>query len=318
MKILEREIVNSHVHLPELNSHLLDSLSNSNHSLLPKDIAMNTIPLIDPDNYIKTIKYVGKSILLPIGIHNLLGDYCPIYASNKFILKLAEKYPNSIIPFGSLNLADKNASDTIKKLESKGIVGIKYHALEGYSLLDCSNALQTLEELNLPIVVHLGDTPFPKVNLDHARPSMIIPILNKFPKLRVMITHFGTPLHFEAFWIASRYENAFMDTAEYPLYWTPHPDNPYGPLLSPLHTKRVGMHKFVFGTDFPMPTLKQIDGKFKIIVHDVQEYLGAFLNLPDNYFTPEEKKSVLCENVWKFIGKSKHEVEDSNRNILVE
>lgn len=95
---------------------------------------------------------------------------------------------------------------------------------------------------------------------------MLIPIFNKFPKLRIMLTHFGTPLHMEAFWVASRYENAFMDTAEYLIYWKPHPDNPYGPLLSPLHTKRIGYQKFIFGTDFPMPTLKEIGGKMVSII----------------------------------------------------
>ena len=182
---------------------------------------------------------------------------------------------------------------------------------------DCHAALSVMEELRMPLVVHTGDTPFQHVNLEHADPKMLIPIANDFPKLNILITHFATPLHFDAFWIASRYDNIFMDTAEYPLYWTNHPLNPYGPLLSPLHTKRIGIHKFIFGTDFPMPTLVQNKNKIQSVSHHIGYYLNSLLDLPDEYLTPAEKKQILTQNVWSFLGKSRKEIIESNKKIEI-
>lgn len=316
LNLKSENIVNAHVHLPLVNDNLMNALKSSQHSLLPPHLLEKTLNNIIPQHFLSLNNdIIGMNILLPIEIHNIFGNACPIYASNDYVLQLSKQYPNSFIPFGSIPMNRKNAPELIKMWHSKGIVGLKYHALEGYSLLDCDPTLATLESLDMPLVVHLGDTPFPNVNLDHARPSMLVPIFNKYPKLRIMLTHFGTPLHMEAFWVASRYENAFMDTAEYPIYWTAHPDNPYGPLLSPLHTKRVGVHKLVFGTDFPMPTLKDVNGKIELGIHDIGEYVEAILDLPEKYLSAEEKKQVFGENVWSFLGKQKKEIINRNRRI---
>jgi predicted TIM-barrel fold metal-dependent hydrolase len=316
MKMIEEEqIVNIHVHLPLLSGDLLQTYKEGDHSLLPADILEEIIPQLEPETYFKQFK--GISALYAIEKHNIFGKSCPIYSPNDYVLDICHKYPERVMPFGSLDLRSENIAEEISNIIHQGFIGIKYHALEGYSLEKCHEALSLLEKHELPLVIHLGDTPFPNVNLSNADPKNLIYIANKFPSLRMLITHFGTPLHHSAFWVASRYENVFMDTAEYPVYWVNGEDNPYGPLLSPLHTKRVGINKIIFGTDFPMPTLVQ-DSKTKqisLVNHDIHHYINSIKNLPDHYMNPQEKSEVLSENVWNFLGKQKQEIISCNKKI---
>jgi predicted TIM-barrel fold metal-dependent hydrolase len=67
---------------------------------------------------------------------NVSGYSCPIYAPNEYILLIAKQYPKKVIPFGSVKMNDLEDSIRIKQLHTTGIVGIKYHALEGYSFFN--------------------------------------------------------------------------------------------------------------------------------------------------------------------------------------
>jgi len=311
------DIIDIHVHLPLLNEQNTEQVVENPHALIPADIVKETFGIVEPEIFIENYNsIIGGIGLLPVEGHNLYGESSPMFSPNSRVLDLAKKFPDFIIPFASVNMKEKDSPDRIRELFDRGIAGIKYHALEGYSLSDCDHALEAIAGLNLPLIVHLGDTPFPHVDLNDAHPGILIPIANKFPNLRMLITHFATPLHNEAFWIASRYENIYMDVAEYPVYWSPHPLNPYGPLLSPLNTKRVGVHKFVFGTDFPMPTLKLDNGTVKAYVHDIAYYLESFLDLPDNFFSDKEKNLILTKNVWDFLGRTREEICNRNRSKL--
>ncbi len=312
------DVIDIHVHIPDLSDDTKKLLLNQPHSLIPADVVSETFGDLNLGSFKKKFgNILGACALLPVEEHNIFGKACPVYCSNTTVLKYARQFPEFIIPFGSINLQEKNISDRLKELKKSGIIGIKYHALEGYALSACYPALAALEELQMPLVVHTGDTPFQHVDLNHANPKMLIPIANDFPKLNILITHFATPLHNEAFWIASRYDNIFMDTAEYPIYWTNHPLNPYGPLLSPLNTKRVGIHKFIFGTDYPMPTLVQDEKKIKNVSHHIGYYLNSLLDLPEEYLTPEEKKQIITQNVWSFLGKSRNDIIEGNKKIQI-
>src|SRR6056297_809636 len=240
------DVVNIHAHLPVPTPEMKSAYAQADHSLLPEGILNQLLAIIDPATFVERNRgIIGSCAIYAVGEHNLLGKACPIYSPNDHVLQLSRNYPDFFIPFCSTDMSAQSAEKKIEELKQRGAVGMKYHALEGYPLKNCSKALAKMEELNMPLVIHLGDTPFLGVNLSNADPKTLIPVANQFPNLRMLITHFATPLHMEAFWVATRYENIYMDTAEYPVYWTPSKDNSYGPLLSPLHTKRVGIHKFV-------------------------------------------------------------------------
>ncbi len=321
MRIPLQQIVNCHIHLPEINDLMLENASQSeSHVMIPEKIIKDTIPLADPRSfYKKNSEFSGSAVILPVESHNIHGKGSFLYCSNEQVLKLAKRYPEFYIPFMSVNLTDKSAPNRIQELHTQGMQGLKHHAIEGYSLINplCEPSLKLLEQLEIPIVIHLGDTPFPGVNLEFADPKILITLSNKHPNLNILATHFATPLHNDLFWVASRYPNIFLDTAEFPCYWCSYPENPYGGLLNPLNTRRIGTHKIIFGTDFPMPTFRRTTtGKIEIVVHDPAEYLYEFLNLSDAYITIEEKKKILCENFWNFLRKTRSEVVSSNKKIV--
>ncbi|MHA1649824.1 MAG: amidohydrolase family protein [Candidatus Helarchaeota archaeon] len=315
-----KNVVNAHVHLPEINASMIENAQGQmDHAMLPKEILIESIQLLTPRHfYTRNRHYSGAAIILPLEAHNVQGTSSMLYCSNRRVLRLAKRYPEFYIPFASIDMTAKETHEKIPLLRDSGFVGIKYHALEGYSLCDprCVESLKQLEALNMPLVVHLGDTPFEGVNLEYADPQILLYLVKEFPTLRIMATHFATPLHHTLFWIASRYETIFLDTAEFPIYWRASSENPYGGLLHPLNTRRIGLHKFIFGTDFPMPTFQySTHGTLKIGIHDPGEYLYEFLTLPETYFTTEEKYQILCENVWTFLGKQRTEIISSNRKI---
>ena len=318
-----RLIVNSHVHLPQFSAGTSLPSAEDGHALLPQSLVRDTLALIEPETYLEVSRpQQGISVLLPVERHNIHGEASLLYCSNQRILALAAAHPENFIPFCSLDMSSEDAPAVLDALHSSGMLGVKYHAVEGYPLVaegrvlpNVARVLDRMQELNMPLTLHLGDTPFKGVDLENARPAMLIPIAKAFPRLRLMITHFGTPMHMEAFWVASCFDNVFYDTAEYPLYWQDHRLNPYGPLLSPLHTMRTGAHKIVFGTDFPMPTLVQRGDKVTLEKHDLSHYIGEFLSLPDLYFTADQKHDILCRNVFRYLGLSREEIVQRNRKI---
>lgn len=319
LEINPRDIVNCHVHLPPLHGEALQAAKQSKgHAMLPPDVVQRTIPLVDIEGFHDdNAGLFGSAAILPVGAHNIHGKASVLYTPNEHVLQACKAHPDFYVPFASTDLRAKDAREKIEDLYSKGFAGIKYHALEGYAITDpgCRPTLEKMQELGMPVVMHTGDTPFPGTDLDHAHPREALRVANNYPDLRIMITHFATPYHLDAFAIASRYPNVYLDCAEFPVYWRAHPDNIYGPLLGPMNTRRIGIDKFVFGTDFPMPTFKWLGSRLETVIHSTREYLKAFVDLPGHYFTPAEKKAVLCENFWRFLGRTKAEVVRSNKRL---
>ena len=81
----------------------------------------------------------------------------------------------------------------------------------------------------------------------------------------------------EAFMVAEKNPNVYIDTAAYP--------HEIKNLLTPELVARVGVDKFIFGTDFPMP----YEGK----LHSMKDYVDCIesLNLSD-----EVKEKIFHKN----------------------
>jgi hypothetical protein len=172
-----------------------------------------------------------------------------VYASNRFVHKLCQAHPDRFIGFASV---DPNEPDAVEKLtqavENYGLRGLKLHpALQKFSPDDRRiwPVYEKAAELDIPVVFHVGTTPFGDlVRLAHANPLTVDDVAVEFPTLRIMLTHLGTLWHNEAFMVTEKNPNVFIDTAAY-LYEIPK-------ILTPELLMRVGVEKFVFGTDFPM------------------------------------------------------------------
>ena len=107
-------------------------------------------------------------------------------------------------PLMTLYLTDNTTGKEIRRAKASGIVhGVKYYPAgattnsdSGVSeLARCEEALAAMEEVGLPLLVH-GEVTFPNVDIfDREKlfiDRVLIPVLQKFPKLRLVFEHITT------------------------------------------------------------------------------------------------------------------------------
>lgn len=106
-------------------------------------------------------------------------------------------------------------------------------------------AWAALEKAGVPVVIHAGSRPLPGA---HTGPDAIAAVLNRFPRLALVIAHMGMP-EYEAFAdLAERYGNVHLDTT---MFATGFLD---GPAVWPAgYLGRLGAlrDRIVLGSDFP-------------------------------------------------------------------
>jgi dihydroorotase len=107
-------------------------------------------------------------------------------------------------PLMTLYLTDNTSAEEIQRAKESGIVrAVKYypagattHSAAGVTeLAKCEGALRALEEHDVPLLVH-GEVTFPNVDIfDREKifiDRVLVPVLQKFPKLRVVFEHITT------------------------------------------------------------------------------------------------------------------------------
>lgn len=178
-----------------------------------------------------------------------------VYASNEYVSALCNEFPDKLIGFASVDPLASNASETLKEaVNTLGLKGLKLHPpLQNFFPNDerVFPVYETASNLNIPVVFHVGTTPFGAMcRLSQADPLLIDDVAVAFPDLRIMLTHLGTLWHHGAFMVVEKNPNVFIDTAAY-LYEIPK-------ILTNDLIGRIGAEKIIFGTDYPMPFAKQI------------------------------------------------------------
>lgn len=107
-------------------------------------------------------------------------------------------------PLMTLYLTDNTSGDEIRRAKASGVVhAVKYYPAGATTnsesgvtdLAKCEDALNAMCECNLPLLVH-GEVTFPNVDIfDRERifiDRILIPVLKKYPKLRVVFEHITT------------------------------------------------------------------------------------------------------------------------------
>ena len=263
------QIINSHVHMIEVEK----ALKGLPKSALSKDITM----FQDVDKMLGLLKIeilfsqmeragVAKSVLFAC-------DAPVIYASNEYVAGLCSKYPDRLIGFASVDPHKKNAADIIESaIKDLGLKGIKFHPpLQKFYPNDkmLFPVYKKAVELNVPVVFHVGTTPFgAMVRLDQANPILLDEVACEFPEMKIILTHLGTLWHNEAFMVAEKNPNVYLDTAAY-IYEIKQ-------LLTKDTIDRIGHKKFIFGTDYPT--------SYGEGVHNMKEFVDCInsLDLPSD------------------------------------
>jgi predicted TIM-barrel fold metal-dependent hydrolase len=102
-----------------------------------------------------------------------------------------------------------------------------------------------LEESGTPVVIHCGSGPLVG---EHTGPVPVTGLLERYPRLQLVIAHLGMPEYREFLDLAERYERVHLDTTMFATDFTERL-MPFDPADLP----RLGAlkHKVLLGSDFP-------------------------------------------------------------------
>lgn len=112
---------------------------------------------------------------------------------NDFAIMLKAQYPQKLIPLGSLHPHAEGLGEELDRLMAAGIHGIKLHPdYVGIDLdaPDFEEIFSLCEEKNVFVVTHAGFDPLSPDHM-HCTPSMVLRVLNKFPRLTLVVAHMG-------------------------------------------------------------------------------------------------------------------------------
>jgi predicted TIM-barrel fold metal-dependent hydrolase len=277
------KIINAHSHLIELDA-MYRKYGNLN---IPAGISVladleATLRLLNPDVLIEQMDEAGvdQSILYAV-------DAPIVFSSNEYVSQMCERYPGRFIGFASVNPHAPDASATVAHaVRDLNLRGLKLHPPLQDFFPNSESVFPIYEkaiELNIPIVFHVGTTPFgPLCRLDRANPILLDDVATRFPSLRIMLTHLGTLWTDEAFMVVEKNPNVFIDTAAY-LYEIPE-------VLTLDTIRRVGPERFVFGTDYPMPSAGKL--------HRIWDFVDVIkrICLPDNI-----ERAIFSENCYRLL-----------------
>ena len=112
----------------------------------------------------------------------------------KTILNWSRQIRNErLVPLPSIHPDDPQCVDRVYTVQQEGFVGIKMHPFyQNYSLNEerLYPLYEALSDTGLMLVVHCGyDIAYPRIRC--ADPAGILSLHNRFPKLRLISTHFG-------------------------------------------------------------------------------------------------------------------------------
>jgi predicted TIM-barrel fold metal-dependent hydrolase len=147
-------------------------------------------------------------------VHPLGRTEQELKESTENIVRLAEKHPDRLIPFGSVFPNTRGAADTFRtQVTELGVKGLKLHPL--LQRFDPSESYMTplvevCIELDVPILVHTGGGYMSDGRLWDADAVRLDELAGRHPKAKIVIAH-GNPFGPDPY-IAARHPNVYLDT----------------------------------------------------------------------------------------------------------
>lgn len=220
---------------------------------------------------------VDKSVVVAVDAETTAGFKIP----NELVAESVSLYPERLIGFGSVDPhRGPDALKEIERLKQMGLNGLKFIP----QLLEMSfddprfwPIYEAAQDLQLPLLCHTGTHFHHGKKLKFCHPLPLDEVAVEFPRLKIVLAHFGFPWFAEALAIVQRNPNVYFNLAG----WAPKhiPEMVLTYLNGPLKNKAL------FGSDHPLLSRKRI--------------LDELNTLP---LKPETKKLLLEENPKAFLG----------------
>jgi predicted TIM-barrel fold metal-dependent hydrolase len=213
------------------------------------------------DDIIKEMDEAGvdKAVIVAMDCTTASGA---VLVTNDDVGRLASRYPDRFIPFAGIDpsLGRKAVDDLSRAVGELGCRGIKLVAPVQHFVFSDPRFYPLWEKaIDLGIIVwthtaHQMSTPGSNALLGH--PMLIEPVALRYPELVVVMGHCGFPWPLEAWSLAARHINVYVDISAYTELYNHFPWDAY--------SKFNVEHKVLFATDNPLvgfkETLAALDG----------------------------------------------------------
>lgn len=193
---------------------------------------------------------------------------------NDFIAKSVKEHPDKLTGFGALHPDFEDIYGETERIISLGLRGIKLHSdFQGFDI-DDEKAFPIYEaaEGRLPVLFHVGDN-----RSDRSSPERLLNVVKRFPKLTVIGAHFAGWSMWDRGAELFDHNGIYTDCSS-SLY-----------AMAPEHAaeliRKIGVHRVMWGTDYPMWNAK--------------EELERFAKLP---LSDRERELILSENARRLLG----------------
>ena len=144
-----------------------------------------------------------------------------IEVPNDYLAECVKPYPGKLWWAAAINLTDRGAAEEVERCVkelgavSLGEIGPGY----GNFRVDdprCYSVYETCVSLDIPIIIHSGPMNDPKGYLKNGNLEALDQVCVDFPKLRVVLCHFGYPFYQLAAFLMTKLPNLYADVSLLP------------------------------------------------------------------------------------------------------
>lgn len=192
---------------------------------------------------------IDRAVFVNMVSYNEWGRAMP----NDYLAKYTRQYPDMFLALAGVDphMGGKTAVREVERcVKELGCVGLKFHpAYQDVFPNDeklMYPILEACQDLDVAVLIHTGTTRMTRCKIRSCNPLTIDDVATDFPKLRIIMTHFGWPWTSEALAVVWRHENVYLDLSG----WMPR----YVYMSEPIvfqYMNTVLQDKFVFGSDYP-------------------------------------------------------------------
>ena len=178
---------------------------------------------------------IEQFVILPVG---LKPDR--VRHINDFILAQAAAQPR-FIGFGTVHAAMENIGDEADYILSSGLRGIKMHPDSQAFDIDDPRLFPMYEAVSgkIPVMPHMGDQRY-----DFSHPRKLRRVMELFPHLQVIATHFGGYSMYEEAYDLLHDKDCVFDVSSSLMFM------PEG--VAEKYINAYGAERMAFGTDYPL------------------------------------------------------------------
>lgn len=214
-----------------------------------------------------------------------------MYLSNAVVAAVVRHDPAKLVGFASIDPCSPNAIAELDfAVKQLGLRGVKLAPIYQRFAPDDSGLwplYQRIQELGLPIIWHQGSSFLaPDGPLDFAQPIRLDRVACAFPRIKMVIAHFGYPWSREVVTMIRKHANLYTDiSANVNRPWFL-----YNALVDSLEYSVRG--KVLFGSDYPFFT---VDKTIEILRRTREFARGTSLpQLPDNFIDEIIERDTLA------------------------